>query len=151
MCRLTGTPVLKVCYFRVGTPSGFVIHDQPASGWKHFLISVAPFLINTIVGFLIALPTSLALMGKAEMGPLDMLLGWLGLSVAMHAFPSTGDASSMWQALRVPGASWLLRLIGYPVIAIIYLGAVLSVVWLDVIYGVIICFAAPAAIVAALA
>ena len=146
MCRLTGTPVLKVCYFRLGTPSGFVIHDQPSSGWKHFLISVAPFLINSVIGLLIALPAALAKIGNGEMGPLELLVGWLGFSVAMHAFPSTGDASSMWHALRVPGTSWLLRLVGYPVIAIIYLGALLSVVWLDAIYGFVVCFAIPAAI-----
>jgi hypothetical protein len=151
MCRLTGTPVLDVCYFRVGNPSGFVMHGEPASGWKHFVISVAPFLLNTIVGFLIALPTALVVAGKGEPGPLDMLLGWLGISVAMHAFPSTGDASSLWRSLRAPGASWTLRIIGFPVVAVICLGAVLSVVWLDVIYGVEVCFVIPAAIVGAVA
>jgi hypothetical protein len=151
MCRLTGTPVLQVCYFRLSTPSGFVAHDQPPSVWAHFFISVAPFLINSIVGFLIALPAALATVANSEMGPLDVLLGWLGFSVAMHAFPSTGDASSMWQALRTPGTTWLLRLIGYPVIALIYLGALLSVVWLDAIYGYAVCFGLPRSLLEILA
>jgi len=143
MCRLTGTPVLKVCYFRVGTPSGYVIHDQASSGWKHFLISVAPFLINSIVGMLICLPVALARVESTPMEPLDLLLGWLGLSVAMHSFPSTGDASSLWAALKGPKSSWLLRIIGYPVVGVIYIGAALSVVWFDAIYAFMICFAAP--------
>ncbi|MFO1485735.1 MAG: metalloprotease family protein [Verrucomicrobiaceae bacterium] len=151
MCRLTGTPVLNVCYFRVGNPAGFVIHDAPSTGWKHFLIAVAPFLINTIAGMLIALPAGLAVAGKGEPGPLDVTLGWLGISVAMHAFPSTGDASSLWHSIRAPGASWLLRIIGFPVVAVIYLGAALSVVWFDAIYAALICFAVPAAVVEALA
>jgi hypothetical protein len=151
MCRLTSTPVLGVCYFQTGNPAGYVIHDTPSSGWRHFLISVAPFLINTIAGFLIALPVGLTIASNSTPGPLDFLLGWLGLSVTMHAFPSTGDASSLWHALRAPSSSWLLRIVGFPVVGVIYLGAVLSVFWFDAIYGVAICFAVPAAIVAALA
>jgi hypothetical protein len=152
MCRLTGTPVLDVCYFRVGgNPSGFVVHGTPMSGWKHFVISVAPFLVNTIVGFLIALPTALVVAGKGECGPLDLLLGWLGVSVAMHAFPSTGDASSLWSSVRDPEASWLLRIVGFPVIAIIWLGSLLSVIWFDAMYAAGVCFAIPAAIVAMVA
>ena len=143
MCRFTGTPVLKVCYFRLGTPSGYVVHDEASSGWKHFLISVAPFLINSIVGMLICLPVALARAEHTPMEPLDVLLGWLGLSVAMHSFPSTGDASSLWHSLKGPKSSWLLRLIGYPAVGVIYLGAALSVVWFDAIYAFTICFAAP--------
>lgn len=144
MCRLTSTPVLGVCYFQTGNPAGYVIHDTPSSGWKHFLISVAPFLINTIVGFLIALPVGLAVASAADPGPLDVFLGWLGISVAMHAFPSTGDASSLWAGLKQPSTSWLLRVIAFPVVGIIYLGAALSVVWFDAIYGGLVCFGLPA-------
>lgn len=150
MCRLTGTPVLNVCYFRVGNPSGYVVHDAPSSGWKHFLISVAPFLINSIVGILIALPVALSIASDTTIGPLDFLLGWLGFSIAMHAFPSTGDASSLWEALKSETAPWHLRLVGFPVVGIIYLGALLSMVWLDAIYGGLVCFGLPSAILKAL-
>lgn len=146
MCRLTNTPVLNVCYFQVGTPSGYVVHDEPSSGWKHFLISVAPFLINSILGLLIFLPVAIASLGKTPMGPLDILQGWLGISVAMHAFPSTGDASSLWAAMKKDNASWLLKLIGFPVVAVIYLGAALSVVWFDAIYAGLLCYGLPAAV-----
>ncbi|MGV3662403.1 MAG: metalloprotease family protein [Prosthecobacter sp.] len=143
MCRLTGTPVLKVCYFQVANPAGYVMHDAPSSGWKHFLISVAPFLINTIVGLLIALPAGLVAAGKGEAGPLEVFLGWLGISVAMHAFPSVGDAASLWHAIKAKGAPWLLRIIGFPVVLIIFVGAALSVIWFDAIYAYLICFGLP--------
>ncbi|WP_395735098.1 metalloprotease family protein [Prosthecobacter sp.] len=144
MCRLTKTPVLQVCYIRAGNPSGYVIHDAPASGWKHFLISVAPFLINSIVGALICLPVALGEAARSlPMGLMDIGLGWLGISVAMHAFPSTGDAASLWKAMKGDGASWLLRLVGWPVVAVIYLGALLSAFWFDVIYAWLICFRGP--------
>lgn len=31
--------------------------------------------------------------------PLTLLLGWLGVSILMHAFPSTGDAKVMVKAI----------------------------------------------------
>lgn len=143
MCRVTKTPVLKVCYFQLGNPAGYVMHDAPSSGWKHFLISVAPFLLNSIVGLLICLPVALATAAKTSVGPVDVLLGWVGISVAMHAFPSTGDASSLWRALKADNTSWLLRIIGFPVVGVIYIGAALSMVWFDAIYAAMICFGAP--------
>ena len=30
-CRLTKTPILSVCYFRLGNPAGYVIHERPSS------------------------------------------------------------------------------------------------------------------------
>lgn len=143
MCRLTGTPVLKVCYVQMGNPAGYVIHDEPSSGWKHFLISVAPFLINSIIGLLICLPVALAEPAHG-FAPVNLLLGWVGFSVAMHAFPSTGDADSLWAALKKDNASWLLRIIAYPVVIVIHIGAALSVIWFDAIYAAMICFGAPA-------
>ncbi len=144
MCRVTKTPVLKVCYFQLGNPAGYVIHDAPSSGWKHFLISVAPFLINSILGVLICLPVALATAAKASVGPVDVLLGWVGISVAMHAFPSTGDAASLWGTLKAANTPWLLRIIGFPAVGVIYIGAALSMVWFDAIYAAMICFGAPA-------
>jgi len=88
--------VLDVCYFRVGNPSGYVVHETPSSSLKHLLISIAPFFVNTIVGALIAAPASLAALKFNDPDPLDLVLIWLGVSIAMHAFPSTGDARSLW-------------------------------------------------------
>ncbi|MFC5456958.1 DUF3267 domain-containing protein [Prosthecobacter fluviatilis] len=143
MCRLTNTPVLNVCYFQTGTPAGFVVHDKPSSGWRHFFIAVAPFLINSVIGCLICLPVALALAAGASLEPVDFLLGWLGVSVGMHAFPSTGDASSLWAAMKEDRTPWHLKLVGFPVVLIIYVGAGLSVVWFDAIYAWLICFALP--------
>lgn len=152
MCRLTNTPVLKVCYLRAGNPAGYVMHDTPSSGWKHLLISVAPFLINSIIGMLICLPVALAEASRSlPLSLADIGLGWLGISVAMHSFPSTGDAASLWKAMKAENVSWLLRLVGYPLVAVIHLGALLSVVWFDAIYAWLICFRGPLSVLEMLA
>jgi hypothetical protein len=144
MCRLTGTPVLKVCYFRVGNPSGYVLHAHPTSAWKHFLICVAPFLFNTVLALLITLPTALAAIGKTGFQPQDILLGWLGISIGMHAIPSSGDAKSLWEAMKKPGTPALLKAVGVPVTGIIMLASLLSFFWFDAIYAAAVCFGIPA-------
>ena len=52
-CNITQVQVYKVCYFRLGNPSGFVIHEPADSYWKALLIDIAPFLINTLTSLLI--------------------------------------------------------------------------------------------------
>jgi hypothetical protein len=143
VCRLTDTPVLDVKYFQMENPAGYVIHARPDSAWKHFFISVAPFLVNTLLAIAIAFPVGLGAAGKIEPGIIEMLLGWLGISIGMHAFPSTGDASSLWQSIKAPTTGWGLRLLATPVCGLIFLGAMLSVVWFDALYAVAICFGTP--------
>ena len=142
-CRLFKVPVLKVCYFRVGNPSGYVLHEPPSSGWVSLLISIGPFFVNSIVGPLVALPAILSFKFappspqgmELGMAFLNVFLAWLGVSIAMHAFPSTGDAKTMWKKMFEPGQSIALKLVGVPLAAIIFIGAMGSIFWLDLIYG----------------
>jgi hypothetical protein len=133
-CHLTGTRVLRVCFFRFGNPAGYVIHERPASTWRHILIGVGPLFVNT----------SLGLAGGLAAAPVGALAGgrgayfaalWVSVSVAMHSFPSTGDARSIWGALWRRDAPILARLVGAPLVGLIYLGALGSILWLDLAYG----------------
>lgn len=65
-----------------------------------------------------------------------MALMWLAVSIAMHSFPSVGDAKSIWTAIWEKEAPLLTKIIGTPVVAMIMIGAIGSVLWLDLIYGV---------------
>ena len=67
---------------------------------------------------------------------LDYVLIWLGVSIAMHAFPSKGDAKTIWSMLKRRETPLLVKLIGAPIVGLIYLGALGSFFWLDAIYGV---------------
>jgi hypothetical protein len=136
-CRLCRVAVLDVCYFRVGNPAGYVIHEHPRSPYQHVLIGVGPFLLNTVVGAAIAFPAVTPVLTFSAGGPLDYFLVWLGISVAMHAFPSTGDAASLLQSLRSQ-SSVLFKLVATPIVGLIYAGALGSMFWLDAIYGVFV-------------
>lgn len=135
-CQWTGTKVLQVCYFRFGNPAGFVVHETPPSVWRHILIGIGPLFVNTVAGFLIGLllPTLKHVNGDAG-AFLQIVVVWLAVSVAMHSFPSTGDAKSIWAAVSKPEVPLGAKIVGLPVVGLIYLGAIGSVVWLDLIYG----------------
>lgn len=140
-CKFTGTRVLKVCYFQLDNPAGYVIHEQPSTVWRHILIGVGPFFVNTFVGFMlgmVAIPMHMNVLEKSRLADFtgsEFLLFWLGLSIAMHAFPSTGDARSIWHALWSEAAPISAKLVGTPVVIVIFAGAIASIFWLDVLYG----------------
>jgi MFS-type transporter involved in bile tolerance (Atg22 family) len=59
---------------------------------------------------------------------------WLGVSIAMHAIPSTGDAKSMWQSVK--DVSPVTRLLVMPIVGVIYLATIGRFFWLDLFYGI---------------
>jgi hypothetical protein len=86
-CRWFRVPVLEVCYFRVDNPAGFVIHEPPAKSYHSLFISIGPFLINTILGALIAFPAALPVIKFGEGGCLRLFtnLAWCFNCDARHS------------------------------------------------------------------
>lgn len=134
-CKFTDTRVLEVCYFRVGNPAGYVIHEKPSTVWRHVWIGIGPFFVNTLVGFMIGIVAIPMHIDFDHLTPVQLVLVWLGVSIAMHAFPSTGDAKNIWHAIWSEDVAVSARIIGSPVVGIIMLGAFASIFWLDVLYG----------------
>jgi len=135
-CRYFKVPVFKVVYFQVGNPAGYVVHEAVRNKAQGILISVGPFIVNTAIGALISLPAALPVFTFHTAGPLDYVLIYLGVSIAMHAFPSRGDAGVIWHSIKEENTPAWVRIIGYPVVGLIYLGSLGSFFWLDVLYGV---------------
>ncbi|MFT9497972.1 hypothetical protein [Anaerosolibacter sp.] len=134
-CKLTNTFVYEICFFRFGNPSGYVIHDKPKDGKKTLIISIGPFLVNTILGMLITMYSALAIIKFNAGTVLDFIILWLGVSIAMHSFPSTGDAKSIMAAVKSEETSLMLKILCYPIVGLIYIGAFGSAFWLDLVYG----------------
>ena len=146
-CRLYKVPVFKVVYFQFGNPAGYVLHEAPASKWQSIMISIGPFFLNTILGALIAFPAALSTYNFDHSGFLEYLLMYLGISIAMHAFPSTGDANSIWRALNDKDTNLLVKVVGFPIVGLIYVGAIGSFFWLDLIYGYCVAIELPKIII----
>lgn len=146
-CKLAKTAVLEVKYFQFGNPAGYVIHEKPQRPYQHLMIGLGPFLFNTVVGALIAFPAALQAFTFDAEKPFDFALLWLGLSIAMRAFPSTGDAKSLWKSTMSPQVGLGYKILIVPVVGLIYLGALGSMFWLDIIYGLLIIMLIPTLLV----
>lgn len=142
LCNALGVPVLEVAYFRFGNPAGYVLHGEPARYRDAFAISVAPFLINTVLALALfgavaaawGRPDGMGLVTD-ELGVVGWVLLWLGFSVGMHAFPSTVDARSIWNRSTAEWRTAPLTLLGLPFVVVIYAANLLSVLWFDAIYA----------------
>lgn len=134
-CKLFGVAVFKVRLFRFGNPAGYVVHEKPDKVYQSLLIAVGPFAVNSLVGALAAAPAVLRVLRGTGCDHADCIRIWLGFSIAMHAFPSTGDAKAMWRAVWSRGTSLPAKLLGTPLVALVYAGAMGSALWLDAVYG----------------
>jgi hypothetical protein len=149
-CRLYKVPVFKVVYFKMGNPAGYVLHEAPRNKWQSIMISIGPFIVNTIVGGIVALPAALPVFRFNTGNFLDYVLIYLGVSIAMHAFPSTGDANVIWNAINEKQTKLWVKIVGIPIVGLIYLGSIGSFFWLDLLYGIAIAVGLPNLIISLL-
>ncbi len=78
-CRLEKLAVFEVCFFRVGNPAGYVIHEASDDFKAMFMVGMGPFFLNSALCVLFC---SAAFMPVWELGiadPLAYFLYWLGL------------------------------------------------------------------------
>ncbi len=144
-CKLRGTAVLDVCFFRFGNPAGYVVHEETEDFNTTFLISVGPFIVNSLLCMLICFPAYLPMKVFDVSHPLNFLLLWLGVSIGMHAFPSTQDAAVLWtQAKKAASSLNPLAVLSFPLVILIYVANLASIFWFDLFYGLGIGLGLPA-------
>jgi hypothetical protein len=135
-CKLRGVPIFDVCFFRLGDPAGYVVHGEVDSFNSSFLISVGPFIINSLLCMVICFPAVIPMRIFGVNSPINYFLLWLGVSIGMHAFPSIGDAYVLRQQAKKAAASLnLLAIISFPLVVIIYIANILRFFWIDALYG----------------
>lgn len=143
-CRLRGVAVLDVCFFRVGNPAGYVAHEPVKDFNTCFLICVGPFIVNSLLCFLICFPAFVPVRFFQKSDPISYFLIWVGISIGMHAFPSIGDAQNLWREARGAARSLNpLALLSFPIVIAIYIASFLCIVWFDYIYGIALGFGLP--------
>jgi hypothetical protein len=154
-CRLFRVQIYEVKYMNFSTnfgePSGWVLHEPIDRPLVNLLIGIGPLVVNTILGALISAPAAISVLWFYSGNPIDLLLVWLGVSVAMHAFPSIGDARSIWEGMKSARTPWLAKIACAPLVGLIYVGAAASFIWLDALYGVFVAGLIPGMIVRSLA
>jgi hypothetical protein len=135
-CKLRGVRVFKVCYFQLGTPAGYVLHEPPESFLTTLLVCVGPFIINSLLCVVFCFPAYLPYRVFQIQDPIAMFFLWLGVSIGMHAFPSIGDGTVLWKhAVRGAKALNPLAILSMPLVLVIVAANIGSIFWLDAMYG----------------
>jgi hypothetical protein len=113
---------------------------------------MGPFVGNTLLCILFCTAAFLPVWELKVFDPLAYFFYWLGLSIGMHAFPSTGDLSNLWEiAPERAKHGNPLAIISLPLIGILYLLNFARVIWADLGYGILVGVLGPIALFRAFA
>ncbi len=134
ICDRVAIPVHRVCYFRLGSPAGYIIHNGIENFGKMFLITIAPFLINTTL----AVAIFFLAFSMPSRSTLFFVLCWLGISLAMHSFPSTGDLENLLQNARRQWRHNIAALLALPAVWLFKLVRLRDTIWLGLIHAVVV-------------
>lgn len=140
-CRWMGIAVLKVCYFRFGNPLGYVLHERPEYAIQHIMVAAAPFFVSTLFALIVSLAAGLLSASHVLTGFHDQFMLsalWLAFSIALHAFPSGGDADALWDDVTSREVSLFAKLLLVPVVALIRLAGLGAQLWLDALYAMLV-------------
>ena len=108
------------------------------------MIAVGPFIINSLLCILFCFPAFVPVKVFRHADPISYFLIWLGVSIGMHAFPSTQDAKVLWQQAKIAAGRWNpLALVSFPLVVVIYAANLLRFFWLDYLYGFALGFLLP--------
>ncbi|MBN2367670.1 M50 family metallopeptidase [Candidatus Woesearchaeota archaeon] len=131
-CRLTGLKVKEVCYFSTVDFSGYVIHEKVKNYTQSFLITAGPSILGTIASL-----ASYLLARFTRFGPfVNLLFVWIGISAAMHSFPSDSDGKNLWKDTKIQVKNGnLFAYLGYPFTFIIFASNMLRRLWFDLLYA----------------
>lgn len=115
-CKLSGMRVIRMKLFRFGNPAGYVIHEEPTKFYQSFLITFGPLLLNTTLTVWLFYHLAVPYISLVNFWPV-----YFGFAIALHAIPSTGDASSLLSSANHRIWRNPFVLIGYPFILILYI------------------------------
>ena len=147
-CRLFRLRVYDARLLRLGNPAGYVIHEKTDNFTALFFVSIGPFAVNTVLCILFCTSAWFSLQGPGANKLLAYFFYWLGLSIGMHAIPSTADLSNLWEITPAKARQGnILAILSLPLVAVLYLVNLGRVVWADLGYGIAVGILGPIALV----
>jgi hypothetical protein len=146
-CDICGVPVYRICYFKKrGSLAGYVLHAQVDSLYKAILISFGPLIINSILCMVLTFPFVIPVfvLHAAVSNPTLWILGWLGLSIGMHAFPSAEDIRQVHVYMKENSYSkFSVTASGIVLKPLIVICQVASMYWFDLFFAIILSLVLP--------
>ena len=151
LCRKFKVAVFDVCFFRLGNPAGYVVHEQTDNFLTIFFVSMGPFFVNTAFCILFCSAAFLPVWELEVRDPLGWFFYWLGLSIGMHAFPSTEDLKHIWKLAPANARQGnVLAIVSFPIVTALYVLNYARFFWADLGYGIAVGILVPLAIFRAL-
>jgi hypothetical protein len=142
-CRWLGVAVLDVCYFRFGSPPGYVAHEPKLPVRQSLWIGLGPFFVNSLLGALVAFPAVLPALELRVSNAQSYVLAWLGISIAAHALPNREEAVILWHTICGRECPLVTRLLATPVAGLVLIVSAGRIFGLDLLYGVAMVAAPP--------
>ena len=145
-CDLCGVPVYKVCYFRPANPSGYLINGKVNSLGKAILISFGPLILSSFLCMIITFPFVLPtfVLHSSFSNPSLWILGWLGLSIGMHAFPNSHDLKGIYEYLEESSNSSIGNSISKVLLKpLMIIGKAGAMLFFDLAYAIVLSFILP--------
>lgn len=130
-------PIYKICYFRIGSPAGYVIHGSPKGLKEAVFVSVGPLIVNTLLCALFTFPAVFPfyLLQSTKNNFVFIFLAWLGFSIGMHAFPSNQDMNNLVNAVKKTNQDGWFLLIAKFFAKFFMIANGLRFIWFDAIYA----------------
>jgi TIR domain len=123
---------------------GVLVHGSIPTLNKGFLVAVAPLFVNTLLCAILTFPAFFPFfIAEISSSLWPIFLGWLGLSLGMHAFPEKKVIEAFIDSVSQKpsgGATYLLYRAFAWLMALVNL---LRHVWIDLIYAVAVASAMP--------
>jgi hypothetical protein len=146
-CRKLGIHVERVCYLRFGNPMGYVLHERPAHAFQHILVATAPFFVSSALA--LSASFTACLFSRSHLPPetreaFSLLAVWLSFSMALHSFPSSGDANALWDDVMSPVISFTAKTALVPVVGLLRLIHLGNRCCLDILFAMFLVGVPPA-------
>lgn len=97
ICKYMGLEIREMKYFDFKNKIGYVVHEQTDNLRMNFLISFGPYIIMTIIGLFLIIPTAIVYNSEGEtyLVLISLLTIWFSVSILFHSPPSGFDLSSI--------------------------------------------------------
>ena len=144
---LAKVPVYSACYFQISSSgiAGYITHGPVKKLSHHFLVSIAPLLVNTVLCAILTFPAyfTFFILGTEDHSKVFELLFWVGFSIGMHAFPSKEDMNSFVDAVLHSKPKGLLFICTKIFAGFVSLINALRFFWFDAFYAFFIAILIP--------
>lgn len=126
MCKTYNCPVDDHRYMRPDEMCGHIEHDEFGTAGQQFAFCFFPMLFNGFLGLAIGLPAIINAVFLGGAAWYHYIMLWLGISLLTNAFPLIEDAMALWEKVYSGGKNIVLKILAFPLLAIIFAGAYLS-------------------------